>query len=169
MPGGARVYERVLQHGPMLPGPRPAYRRRSSLPDHYGARYALGRGLQQPRYGPTPGTSLDTLGRLPEAIKAYAMAMRLLSGDSQTEHSVMGNLFQSLQPESDLEQLETLLQDPRAQVQPFHGLSYPFSAELALRIARHHAALQSPMHDRGFYRRAATELGSSGVPGRVGA
>lgn len=72
-------------------------------------------------------------------------------------------------------------------MQPFHGLSYPFSAELALRIARyckvywilrlvlvsavltvvfctrHHAALQSPMHDRGFYRRAATELGSSGV------
>ena len=73
----------------------------------------------------------------------------------------MANLYSSLQAVCDLEGmaeldarlmklLETIMRaegDAGTALHPFHGVTYPFSAGLALRIARFHARSQAPVVD----------------------
>jgi hypothetical protein len=73
----------------------------------------------------------------------------------------MANLYLSLQAVCDLEGmaeldarlmklLETIMRaegDAGTALHPFHGVTYPFSAGLALRIARFHARSQAPVVD----------------------
>lgn len=112
------------------------------------------------------GTVLDQLGRLPEAIQAYTTARNLIQEGDVAESSVLANLFNSLQAVCDwvgtseleprlMRLLEAVMRsdgEARLRVQPFHSLTYPFSANLALRIARFHArAHLSEDFSRPFY------------------
>jgi predicted O-linked N-acetylglucosamine transferase (SPINDLY family) len=116
------------------------------------------------------GTVLDQLGRLPEAIQAYHTALKLIEPGDAAEPSVLANLYNSLQAVCDWEgtaELERRLLrlveaamgsegESPAGVEPFHSISYPFPAALALRIARIHARMQTPADaSRPFFALAA--------------
>jgi protein O-GlcNAc transferase len=106
------------------------------------------------------GTVLDRLGRLPEAIQAFSTALNLIQEGDPTESSVLTNLFSSLQAVCDWE-ATALLQGRLLRVaedclraesegkaslamQALHSFTYPFSAKLALRIARVYSRTQTP-------------------------
>ena len=105
------------------------------------------------------GTVLDQLGRLPEAIQAYKTALKLVQQGDAAEASVLANLFNSLQAVCDWEStvelerrllrlVETVMRsetEAPSGLEPFHSVSYPFSAKLALQVARMHAwRIQTP-------------------------
>jgi len=105
------------------------------------------------------GTVLDQLARLPEAIQAYKTALKLMKDGDATESSVIANLYSALQAVCDWEGtaeldarlmrlLETAMRaegDAGSALHPFHSVTYPFSASLALRIARFHARSLAPV------------------------